>query len=227
MCIRDRMTVDQARKWNYTFQDLLTYDKSWGNHEFSFLLGFEFNKNDYYKTSQSRRDYDNDLLHALSAGKTVLSSSDVITKNTLMSYFARVNYNYKGRYMLSAAFRRDGSSRFAPNNKWGNFPSISLGWLVTEEDFMKKMDWINMLKLRVSYGLTGNDHFQDYVWVAKLNQSKIAFGNNLTTSYYPSNITNPDLKWERTQQLNVGLDWGVLKSRIQAVSYTHLTLPTT
>lgn len=72
-----------------------------------------------------------------------------------------------------------------------------------------------MLKLRVSYGLTGNDHFQDYVWVAKLNQSKIAFGNNLTTSYYPSNITNPDLKWERTQQLNVGLDWGVLKSRIQ------------
>lgn len=210
-----QMTVDQARKWNYTFQDLLTYDKSWGNHEFSFLLGFEFNKNDYYKTSQSRRDYDNDLLHALSAGKTVLSSSDVITKNTLMSYFARVNYNYKGRYMLSAAFRRDGSSRFAPNNKWGNFPSISLGWLVTEEDFMKKMDWINMLKLRVSYGLTGNDHFQDYVWVAKLNQSKIAFGNNLTTSYYPSNITNPDLKWERTQQLNVGLDWGVLKSRIQ------------
>ena len=107
-----------------------------------------------------------------------MSSSDVITKNTLMSYFARVNYNYKGRYMLSAAFRRDGSSRFAPNNKWGNFPSISLGWLVTEEDFMKKMDWINMLKLRVSYGLTGNDHFQDYVWVAKLNQSKTAFGNN-------------------------------------------------
>lgn len=81
--------------------------------------------------------------------------------------------------------------------------------------FYEKMDWINMLKLRVSYGLTGNDHFQDYVWVAKLNQSKIAFGNNLTTSYYPSNITNPDLKWERTQQLNVGLDWGVLKSRIQ------------
>lgn len=138
-----QMTVDQARKWNYTFQDLLTYDKSWGNHEFSFLLGFEFNKNDYYKTSQSRRDYDNDLLHALSAGKTVLSSSDVITKNTLMSYFARVNYNYKGRYMLSAAFRRDGSSRFAPNNKWGNFPSISLGWLVTEEDFMKK--WIGLI----------------------------------------------------------------------------------
>ena len=210
-----QMTVDQSRKWNYTFQNLMTYDKSWKDHELSFLLGFEYNKNDYYQTSQARRDYDNDLLHALSAGKTILSSSDVITKNTLISYFARINYNYKGRYMLSVAFRRDGSSRFAPNNKWGNFPSVSLGWLVSEEDFMKKVDWINMLKLRTSYGLTGNDNFDDYVWIAKLKQAKIAFGNNLTTSYYPSNITNPDLKWERTQQFNVGLDWGILKSRIQ------------
>ncbi|WP_455636108.1 TonB-dependent receptor [Parabacteroides sp.] len=210
-----QMTVDQSRKWNYTFQNLMTYDKSWKDHELSFLLGFEYNKNDYYQTSQARRDYDNDLLHALSAGKTILSSSDVITKNTLMSYFARINYNYKDRYMLSVAFRRDGSSRFAPNNKWGNFPSVSLGWLVSEEDFMKRVDWINMLKLRTSYGLTGNDNFDDYVWIAKLKQAKIAFGNNLTTSYYPSNITNPDLKWERTQQFNVGLDWGILKSRIQ------------
>ena len=178
-----QMTVDQSRKWNYTFQNLMTYDKSWKDHELSFLLGFEYNKNDYYQTSQARRDYDNDLLHALSAGKTILSSSDVITKNTLISYFARINYNYKGRYMLSVAFRRDGSSRFAPNNKWGNFPSVSLGWLVSEEDFMKKVDWINMLKLRTSYGLTGNDNFDDYVWIAKLKQAKIAFGNNLTTSY--------------------------------------------
>ena len=82
---------------------------------------------------------------------------------------------------------------------------------------MKKVDWINMLKLRTSYGLTGNDNFDDYVWIAKLKQAKIAFGNNLTTSYYPSNITNPDLKWERTQQFNVGLDWGILKSRWLAV----------
>ena len=210
-----QMTVDQSRKWNYTFQNLMTYDKSWKDHELSFLLGFEYNKNDYYQTSQARRDYDNDLLHALSAGKTILSSSDVITKNTLISYFARINYNYKGRYMLSVAFRRDGSSRYAPNKKWGNFPSVSLGWLVSEEDFMKKVDWIYMLKLRTSYGLTGNDNFDDYVWIAKLKQAKIAFGNNMTTSYYPSNITNPDLKWERTQQFNVGLDWGILKSRIQ------------
>ena len=210
-----QMTVDQSRRWNYTSQNLLTYDNSWGNHEISFLLGFEYNKNDYYSTSQSRRDYDNDLLHSLSAGKTLLSSSDIITKSTLISYFSRINYNYKGRYMLSAAFRRDGSSRFALNNKWGNFPSVSLGWLVSEEDFLKKLDWINMLKLRVSYGLTGNDNFDDYVWIAKLEQAKIAFGNNLSTSYYPSNITNPDLKWERTQQFNVGFDWGVLKSRIQ------------
>lgn len=210
-----QMTVDQSRKWNYTSQNLLTYDKSWNEHELSLLLGFEYNRNDYYKTSQSRRDYDNDLLHALSAGKTILSSSDVITKNTLISYLARVNYSYNGRYMLSAAFRRDGSSRFASNNKWGNFPSISLGWLASEESFIKKIDWINMLKIRLSYGLTGNDNFADYVWIAKLQQAKIAFGNSLTTSYYPSNITNPDLQWERTQQFNVGLDWGILKSRIQ------------
>lgn len=208
------MTVDQAKKLNYTSQNLLTYDKSFGAHELSVLLGFEYNKNDYYKTSQARRDYDNDLLHALSAGKTVTTSSDVIAKNTLISYFGRVNYSYQNKYMLSAAFRRDGSSRFAPNNKWGNFPSLSVGWMASEEKFMKPVDWISMLKLRASYGLTGNDNFGDYIWVGKLTQAKITFGNNLESSYYPSGITNYDLKWERTQQINMGVDVGFLKGRL-------------
>jgi TonB-linked SusC/RagA family outer membrane protein len=116
--------------------------------------------------------------------------------------------------MLSAAFRRDGSSRFAPHTKWGNFPSISGGWIISEEDFMKPADWLSLLKARLSYGLTGNDNFGEYAWIGKLNQAKVAFGTNLGTSYYPSGITNLDLKWERTRQFNAGLDIGFLKGRI-------------
>jgi TonB-linked SusC/RagA family outer membrane protein len=208
------MTVDQLRNINYTSQNLLNYEKKIGEHELSALLGFEYNSDDFYKTSQARRDYDNDLLHALSAGKTVTTSNDIINKNVLISYFGRINYNYQNKYLVSAAYRKDGSSRFAPNNKWGAFPSLSVGWLASEEKFIKTIEWINMLKLRCSYGLTGNDNFENYVWISKLQQAKIAFGNNLTTSYYPDNISNYDLKWERTQQLNIGTDLSITKGRI-------------
>lgn len=208
------MTVNQTRILNYTFQNLLTYDKSWGNHSLNALLGTEYNYNDLFYTTQERRGYDNDLLKALSAGKTVFEAKDNIAKTTLISYFARVNYDYDGKYLLSASLRRDGSSRFATNNKWGYFPAISAGWVVSKEDFFNDISSISHLKLRASYGLTGNDRFADYKWIGGIAQGRVAFGNNLNTSYYPSSITNPDLRWERTKQLNLGLDLGLINNRV-------------
>ncbi|GAA4433048.1 TonB-dependent receptor [Ravibacter arvi] len=208
------MTVNQGRTLNYTSQNLLTYDKSFGEHSFSVLGGMEYNSNDYYYTNQERRGYDNDLVKALSAGKTVFQSEDNKTRSVLISYFSKLNYSLKGKYLLSASIRRDGSSRFGPNNKWGLFPSVSGGWIASEENFLKNVGFLNNFKVRASYGLTGNDRFADYKWIGSMAQGRVAFGNTLNTTYYPGSITNPDLEWERTRQLNAGVDIGLFNNRV-------------
>ncbi|MDR2860130.1 MAG: TonB-dependent receptor [Mediterranea sp.] len=209
------MTVTRTQIVNYTAQQLLNYEKSSGKHLFSVLLGMEYNKNDLYNTIAERRGYDNDITKSLSAGKTVYEATDVKTKSTLISYFTRINYDYNGRYLLSASLRRDGSSRFAENHKWGYFPAVSAGWLISNEPLFKKvLPEISNLKFRVSYGLTGNDSFDDYKWIGVLSQGHVALGDNMNVSYYPSSITNPDLEWERTRQLNIGLDLGLFNNRV-------------
>ncbi|MCF0064625.1 TonB-dependent receptor [Dyadobacter chenwenxiniae] len=208
------MTVNQSRTVNYTSQNLLTYDKTFKEHSFSALAGMEYNNNEYYYTNQERRGYDNDLIKALSAGKTVFQAEDDKNRSILISYFSRLNYTFKGRYLLSASIRRDGSSRFGPNNKWGVFPSVSGGWIVSDESFLSSVKPLNNLKLRASYGFTGNDRFADYKWIGAMSQGRVAFGSNLGTTYYPGSITNPDLEWERTQQFNAGVDLGLFGNRI-------------
>jgi TonB-linked SusC/RagA family outer membrane protein len=208
------MSVANARTLNFTYQNLLTYDKTIGNHNVSVLLGTEYNSSNYYYTLQERRGYDNDELKALSAGRTVFQSMDNKNKSALISYFGRVNYNFKEKYLLSASLRTDGSSRFAPNNKWGLFPAVSAGWVVSQEDFLQSVPQISQLKIRASYGFTGNDRFDDYRWIGSVQQGRVAFGSTLGASYYPSAITNPDLQWERTQQFNIGVDLGILSNRI-------------
>jgi TonB-linked SusC/RagA family outer membrane protein len=208
------MTVNQARTLNYTSQNLLTYDKTFKDHFFSALAGMEYNNNEYYYTNQERRGYDNDLLKALSAGKTIFQAEDDKTRTILISYFSRLNYSFKGRYLLAASIRRDGSSRFGPNNKWGLFPSISAGWIVSDEAFLSSSKVLNNLKFRASYGFTGNDRFADYKWMGAMAQGRVVFGNNLNTTFYPGSITNSNLEWERTQQFNVGLDLGLYSNRI-------------
>ncbi|MCS4226959.1 TonB-dependent receptor [Sphingobacterium sp. BIGb0165] len=209
------MSRDLSRTASYTFQNLLTYNGQWEEHRLNALLGTEYNYSSYGYNYLERRGYDNDLVKALSAGKTVYAADDKLTKTTFISYFVRANYSYAGKYLLSASIRRDGSSRFAPNNKWGSFPAISAGWVASQEAFLQDIDLISNLKLRASYGLTGNDRFDDYKWIGQISQGRAALGNNLLTTYYPSSITNPNLQWERTRQYNIGLDLGLWNERLQ------------
>lgn len=212
------MIVDEDRTLNYNLQNLLTYDKTFGAHQLSALLGFEYYKDDFYGTNAQRRGYNNDLIPYLSGGQNIFQATDNATERVLISYFSRVNYNFNGKYLVSASLRRDGSSRFGPNNKWGYFPSLSLGWIVSDEAFMSNLETISNLKLRASYGFTGNDQFADYRWIGSMSQGRVAFGNNLGATYYPSGFTNPDLEWERTQQLNLGLDIGLFNNRVMLES---------
>lgn len=209
-----RTEVSFGKTLNYTALNYLSYSNNWNAHQFDVMTGYEFTKREYYGISAQRRDYDNDLLPYLTAGATVHSANDNANASALISGFVRLNYNYESKYMASASFRRDGSSRFGPANKWGNFPSLSVGWRISEENFMQNADVLSNLNIRASYGFTGNENIGNYSWISSMSQSRVAFGDNLDLSYYPSSVQNPDLRWERTKQQNIGLDVGLFRDRI-------------
>jgi len=209
-----RFTVDNNRTLSYTWGNLLTFDKKINDHSVNMIAGFEYNHRDYYMDLARRQGYDNDNIHSLSAGQDIIEATDAATQTNLVSVLGRINYNYLSKYIVAASYRRDGSSRFGPNTKWGNFYSFSGAWRVSDEDFMKSFKNVSSLKLKASYGVTGNDNFADYRWISKLTQTRTAIGNSLITTYYPSNIENPDLEWEGTKQSNFGLDLGLFQSRL-------------
>lgn len=208
------MNVEQNNDINYTWQNLLNYNKRFNDHNVSAMLGFEYNKGRFHSVTSERRGYDNDLVPSLSMGRNIFEAIDDITESTLISWFGRVNYSYKNKYLLGASLRRDGSSRFGPENKWGYFPAVSAGWVISEEAFMQGQTTVSNLKLRGSYGYTGNDRIGNYRYLRRMEWERIAFGDNLDVSYYPDNIPNPDLAWERTQQVNLGMEASLFNERI-------------
>src|SRR5690606_29543360 len=127
----------------------------------------------------------------------------------LRSFFTRLNYNYKSKYLLSVLMRADGSSRFGENNRWGYFPSVSTGWLFSEEDFIKKMDVFYSGKLRVSYGVTGNQEIGNYATRALYEFNASTYDENI--SIISRSVANPNLKWETTRQFNAGVDLAFLR----------------
>jgi TonB-linked SusC/RagA family outer membrane protein len=145
-------------------------------------------------------------------------SSNTGTPNRLLSYFGRVNYSLLNRYLLTLTFRADGSSRFAPSNRWGYFPAGAIGWRISEESFMESVGWVNNLKLRFSYGSVGNDGISANLWKTSWNSDGVtnySIGEVQQVSYSPlSTIANPNLKWETTITRDLGLDFAFLKSRI-------------
>ena len=135
----------------------------------------------------------------------------------LASFLARAQYDYKGKYLLSAAIRADGSSRFGKNNRWGYFPSVSVGWRVISEEFMEDINWISNLKLRASYGISGNFNIGNYEHIALLSYNQYVLGKGegtLVSGLRPSQLPNDDLSWEKTRMYNVGLDVGLFKDRL-------------
>jgi len=136
------------------------------------------------------------------------------SENTLMSWMGRVNYNFKSRYLLTATGRFDGASVLAPGNKWDFFPSVAVAWKAHEESFLTSVNWLNELKPRVSYGVTGNSSVGPYSTSGPLSRNPYAFGATPAIGYLPQLVKNPDLSWEKTAQLNVGLDFAILNSRV-------------
>lgn len=212
---------------DYTTKQLetyLTYNKQLNDdHKINLLGGYSYLDNVYEGFGALRRGFDTDLFlyNNLGAGQDYRAGDVYSYKGEakLISFFARANYNYLGRYMLTATVRRDGSSRFGANNKWGIFPSASLAWRISDESFMDgTSSWLDNLKLRVGYGVTGNqDGIGEYKSLSLLGAGSDTYYDAVTQtwkqSYGPTQNPNPDLKWETTAQTNIGLDFSLI-SRI-------------
>lgn len=214
------MAAQRANQnYNWLWENTLTYDFNIHNkHQFSLLGGYSSQKN----TSESAGiasqagSFGSDAIPYISTSSSITGQAQK-SKNTLISMFTRVNYNYGEKYLLSAAFRRDGSSRFGTNKRYANFPSISGGWRISQERFLARHPLISELKIRASYGETGNNNIGDFSSVATLAQSNYTFGagsGSPSYGYNPSAFTNPELTWEINKQTDIGIELGLLKNRV-------------
>jgi TonB-linked SusC/RagA family outer membrane protein len=200
---------------NWLAEYTANYNRSFGKHNFTVLAGYTVQEDVIELNSLSSNNYPNNLVPSLSAVSGIISTGTSSKAEwSILSELARLNYNYDGKYLVTASIRRDGSSRFGANNKYGVFPSAAVAWRISDEKFMKDIPLISQMKLRASYGKTGNNNIGNYASLAILNYVKYVTGGVATGGSAPGAIPNPDLTWETQEQINAGIDIGFFKNRL-------------
>ena len=211
-----------AQDINWLNENVLNYNKTFNSkHNLGLLLGFTSQKEQYKSSYINGTGFANDLVPTLNAATTWTANTSM-SEWSLLSYLGRLNYSFADKYMFSASIRTDGSSRFGANTKWGQFPSVSAGWRIDQENFIKSIDHISRLKLRASWGKTGNNNIGNYGSIATLGSSAYLFGTSeiITPGLSPNQISNPNLGWEKKTTSDIGIDLGVFKNRVTlAVDY--------
>lgn len=209
-------TAKTAKMYNWLFEQTIAYNKDIKGHSVSALAGWTMQ----YQRDESTYAFANGFITnnvpTLNAG-TVTRGNTHASEWALLSGLARVQYNYKGKYMLTGALRADGASRFGKDNRWGWFPSVSAGWRLTEEPFMKSLAFIDDLKLRASYGLTGNFRIPNYGAQGEVAYYSYVLGGNsadVVKGAAPKSMPNPELHWEKTAQINIGFDASLFANRL-------------
>ena len=197
---------NQYFHWNISNQ--LMFNRKFGNHSVSAVAAYEAEKYTNVTSTIVGTGVAGDDKIRTTKGKTLDLENTLNNKSasTFASWLVRAQYSYKGRYMVSASIRGDGSSRFAPNTRWGYFPAASVGWRVSDESFMKDATWLDDLKLRASIGQTGNAQIGNSEYLALYGSANLDLGNGIVNQVYPNQIANNDLRWEKNTQTNIGLD---------------------
>lgn len=199
---------------NWQVENTLNYAKTINEkHNFDAFIGHSVQQSISEYSGINAREFPDDQIGWINAAATRIGTAGISQWN-LLSFLGRLNYDYDGKYLISMAFRRDGSSKFGSNKKWGNFPSVSLGWIASNEDFIKDINEISFLKIRGSYGKVGNNNIGNYTYIAGVQTSNYVFNNGLAAGKALSGIGNSNLTWETTTQYDVGFDIGLFNDRI-------------
>ena len=224
-----RLTNQEKR--NYLIENIFTYDVPIKDNKHKLTLtavqsvDHTQTKELGYSTSDLPVDMD---WNFIANGQFSGNPTRTFKENNLVSFMGRASYIFMDRYIMNVAVRRDGSSRFGKNNKWGTFPSVALAWRINQENFLRNVSWIDNLKLRLSYGIVGNQNgIGDYTTLGLTNQQRYEFGDNSYMGYLPgTELSNPNLKWEQSRTSNVGVDFGFFRNRLSGTIEYYQTRTT-
>ena len=199
------------------WDNTLTYDKTIGKHHINAVVGSSAQNNKYNYLSASVQKFASDNTQQIDNGILQPVQHGNASEWAIMSYLGRVNYNYANKYYVTATIRRDGSSRFGMDNRWGWFPSAALAWRISNENFLKNSNVINNLKLRLGYGITGNQEIGNYSFSSSYNTYLYNFNNSYVSAVLPTVLPNPNVKWEGQEQYNAGFDLDLFNNRISLI----------
>ena len=218
-------STDNRFGFNYTIENILTYNKQFNDHNLGVTLLQSMQRDNFEQYTQSVLGVpvETQQFYNLGNASSIQGIGSNLIQWTIASYMARVNYDYKGKYLLTVTARRDGSSRFGENTKWGNFPGVALGWNLHQEDFMKDLTWLDELKVRASYAQVGNQGLSPYQTVGLEGRTSYAWNNTAAYGYRPNTIGNADLKWETSTSQNIGVDFSVWRGRISGSAEYYQT----
>ncbi|GEO05191.1 SusC/RagA family TonB-linked outer membrane protein [Adhaeribacter aerolatus] len=211
-----RSVNNRGESFDWLVENTLTYDKAFGKHQVTALLGYTTQKLSASSINLNADPFANDLIQTINAAQSIKTWGQGTNEWSMISYLGRVNYGFNERYLLTATFRSDGSSRFGINNRYALFPSVAAAWRISEESFLQDNAFIENLKLRASYGKSGNNNIGNYAHLAAITPGAYIFGNTQVTASSVG-LPNPNLTWEESKQLDAGLDLDVLDGRLSVV----------
>lgn len=225
-----KASIENSQYWDYTWENIVNYDRQFGKHKIDLTGLFSMQQTYRQSNSQSAQCFVNDDsgYHNMNAGEENLKVASSLTETSTLSYMFRANYNYDNRYMMTLTGRMDGYSAFGANNKYAFFPSAAVAWNISSEDFMESLrdSWLDMLKIRVSYGSNGNQAISAYQTLDRLGMVKYVWGDAGTiangTYLGFSGVGNPNLKWETTHSFNLGIDFSLFHDRLSGTIETYV-----
>ncbi len=199
----------------WLWDNMITYEKAIDKHNIALMAGMSAQENESHYLNGSKISFASNLTQQMDNGTLQPTLGGSTYSWSLLSYIGRANYNYNGKYLATATVRYDGSSRFGEGNKWGLFPSGSLAWRISEEEFMKSLTFLNSMKVRAGYGVTGNQEIGDYSFASALQTIRYNFNNSIVNAVVPQMMPNPNVQWEEQRQANIGFDASMFNSRIE------------
>ena len=226
---RGTAEISNAKDTDIQYESTLQYSRAFDDHHIQAVAGYAFQELGSSSSYMSNYGFDLDFFQTnnIGAGSAIKNSKGEMGSSRegsrYVAFFGRMMYNYAEKYMASLSLRYDGSSRFGANNKWALFPAVSVGWRISQEPFMQSLTWVDELKLRAGFGMTGNQDFDNYKSILRVEPvGYFYYDGKWSNAYAPSSNANPDLQWEKKNEWNVGLDYSLFKGRLGgAIDYYY------